>query len=167
MKSCDPKRRRQRRRERWKTTIGLISKRATLHMQHTFLYISLPLFCTTTTWNFQELLSHTFYAGNVVRFIVQFFSPPLIFTFHWWPLAFLIFSPSLQIFMVFCQQKMSPLFYTLALDLCHSFFSMSFAGLPPTFSFSLSFSFSILTLWNVNCMIKECETVNYNEKTKQ
>ena len=75
MKSCDAKRRRQRRLERWKTTIGLISKRATLHMQHTFLYISLPLFCTTTTWNFQELLSHTFYAGNVVRFIVQFFFP--------------------------------------------------------------------------------------------
>ena len=32
-----------------KTTIGLISKKATLHVQHTFLYISLPLFCTTTT----------------------------------------------------------------------------------------------------------------------
>ena len=28
---------------------GVISKKATLHMQHTFLYISLPLFCTTTT----------------------------------------------------------------------------------------------------------------------
>ena len=42
--------------ERWKTTIGLISKKATLHVQHTFLYISLPLFCTTTTWNFQKLL---------------------------------------------------------------------------------------------------------------
>ena len=35
-----------------KTTIGLISKRAALHVQHTFLYISLPLFCTTTTLNF-------------------------------------------------------------------------------------------------------------------
>ena len=33
-----------------KTTIGLISKKATLHVQHTFfLYISLPSFCTTTT----------------------------------------------------------------------------------------------------------------------
>ena len=30
------------------TTIGLIIKKATLHVQHTFLlYISLPLFCTT------------------------------------------------------------------------------------------------------------------------
>ena len=26
--------------ERWKTTIGLISKKATLHVQHTFLYIN-------------------------------------------------------------------------------------------------------------------------------
>ena len=38
-----------RRRQRWrtvkKTTIGLISNKATLHVQHTFLYISLPLFC--------------------------------------------------------------------------------------------------------------------------
>ena len=36
-------------------SIGLISKKKkkTLHAQHTFfLYISLMLFCTTTTWNF-------------------------------------------------------------------------------------------------------------------
>ena len=32
-----------------KTKIGLISKKTTLHVQHTFLYISLPLFCMTTT----------------------------------------------------------------------------------------------------------------------
>ena len=38
-----------------------------------FLYISLPLFCTTTTWNFQKLLSYTFYGGNVVRVLVHFF----------------------------------------------------------------------------------------------
>ena len=35
--------------ERCKTTVCLISKKATLHMQHTFLYISLPLCCTTRT----------------------------------------------------------------------------------------------------------------------
>ena len=35
---------------REKTTIDLISKKATL-------YISLPLFCTTTTWNFQKLVT--------------------------------------------------------------------------------------------------------------
>ena len=31
--------------EQWKTTICVISKKATLHVQHTFSYISLPLFC--------------------------------------------------------------------------------------------------------------------------
>ena len=75
--------------ERWKTTISLISKKATLHVQHTFLYISLPLFCTTTTWNFQKLLSYTFFSFTF------FFSLPLIFTLHWWPLAFPILSPPL------------------------------------------------------------------------
>ena len=38
-----------------------------------FLYISLPLFYTTTTWNFQKLLSYTFYGGNFVRVLVHFF----------------------------------------------------------------------------------------------
>ena len=28
--------------------VDLISKKTTLHVQHTFLYISLPLICTTT-----------------------------------------------------------------------------------------------------------------------
>ena len=34
-------------------------------------------------------------------------------------------------------------FSSLAVNPCHPFFSLSFAGLPPTFSFSLSFSCSI------------------------
>ena len=42
-------------------------------MQRTFLYISLPLFCTTTTWNFQKLPGYTFYEGNVVHVLVHFF----------------------------------------------------------------------------------------------
>ena len=57
-----------------------------MHVQHTFfliskkqlytlfLYISLPLFCTTTTWNFQKLPSYTSYGGNVVCVPVHFFS---------------------------------------------------------------------------------------------
>ena len=31
-------------------------------------------------------------------FLFTFFSPPLIFTLHWWPLAFLILLPPLQNF---------------------------------------------------------------------
>ena len=43
-------------------------------------------FCTTTTWNFQKLLSYTFYGWNVVSVPVHFFSLPHIFTLLWWPL---------------------------------------------------------------------------------
>ena len=52
------------------------------------------------------------------------------------PVAFLIFSPPLQNFMLFLQQKMSPLFFLSR--------SMSFSRVPCplTFSFSFSFSFS-------------------------
>ena len=46
---------------------GEIRKKATLRIQHTFLYISLLLFSTTTTSNFQKLPGYTFYGGNVVR----------------------------------------------------------------------------------------------------
>ena len=63
-------------------------------------YSWVQLFCKTTTWNFQKLLSYTFYVGNVVRIPVQLFSLPLIFILHWWPLAFLILSLPLQNFHV-------------------------------------------------------------------
>ena len=75
--------------ERWKTTIGLISKKQLCTCSTLFLYISLPLFCTTTTWNFQKLLSYTFFSFT-------FFSLPLIFILHWWPLAFPILTPPQQ-----------------------------------------------------------------------
>ena len=64
--------------------IGLNSKtKTTLHVrvQHNFWAISLPLFCTTTTWNFQKRPSYTVCGGNVVFVSDQFFfSLPLIFT---------------------------------------------------------------------------------------
>ena len=65
--------------ERWKTTMGLISKKEPLHVQHTFLDISLPLFCMVTTWNFQK----RFYGGNGVRVLVHFFftGAQFLFTF--------------------------------------------------------------------------------------
>ena len=47
MKLCDTKQ--GQKQEQQKKLIGPISKKTTLHMQHTFLYISLLLFCTTTT----------------------------------------------------------------------------------------------------------------------
>ena len=111
--------------QRWRTvkltTIGLISKKATLRMQHTFLYISWPWFCTTTTWNFQKLLSYTFYGGNVVRILVHFFDcrsflPALVAA------SVLILSPPLQYFHVVLPTKNCLLCcLSLVLDLCRPF----------------------------------------------
>ena len=44
-----------------------------MHVQHTFFYISLPLFCTTVTLDFQKVPSYTFYGGNVGRVLVHSF----------------------------------------------------------------------------------------------
>ena len=56
-----------------KTVANLISKKNNFARGTLFLYFSLPLFCTTTTSNFQKLLSYTFYGGNVVCGPVHFF----------------------------------------------------------------------------------------------
>ena len=128
------------------TTIGLIGKKGTLHVQHTFLCISLPLFCTTTTWNFQEILSYNFFGENVVRVLVRFFfSLPLIFNLYCCPLAVVTAAAKFSccssnkknvsfVFFIFCSRCLSP------------FISLSLAGLPPTFFFSLSFSCSIFQI---------------------
>ena len=130
--------------ERWKTTIDLIGKKATLHVQHTFLYISLPLCCTTTTWNFHKLLSYALYGGNVVRVLAHFFSLPLIFNLHWWPLAFLIFSPQLQNCHVVLVTKNFLLFcLSLALDLCRPFSRWASLACRLVSLFFLSFTSSI------------------------
>ena len=86
--------------------MGLISKKTTLHVQHTFWYISLPFVCTTTTRNFQKHPSYTFYV-----FLSTFF-----FRYHpfspWWPLAFPYVSHRhYKIFMFFFQRNFSPLFF--------------------------------------------------------
>ena len=132
---------------RWKTAIGL-SKKSTLRVQHTFLHISLPLFCTTTTWNFQKLLRrYTLFRGNVVRVLVHFF-----FTATHFHLA--LVAASISHFVTAAtkfsccssNKKMSPLFFISRSRSLSPFFSLSFAGLPPTFSFSLSFSCSIFQI---------------------
>ena len=108
--------------ERWKTTVGLISKKATLHVQHTFLYISLPLFCTTTTWNFQKLLSYTFYGGNVVRVLVHFFFTAAHFHLALVAASISHFVTAATKFSCCSSNKKCLLcFLSLALDLCHPF----------------------------------------------
>ena len=105
--------------ERWKTTIGLISKKATLHVQHTFFVH----FFAVVLHDYNVKLPKTF-LWRKCRTCSRshFFSLPLIFFLHWWPLAFLILSPPLQNFHVVLPTKKCLLcFLSLALDLCRPF----------------------------------------------
>ena len=105
--------------ELWKTIIGLISKKATLHVQHTFFVH----FFAVVLHDHNVKLPETFLwrkCRTCSRSL--FFSLPLIFTLHWWPLAFLILSPPLQNFHVVLPTKKCLLcFLSLALDLCRPF----------------------------------------------
>ena len=56
IKSCNAKRRRQRRRSVKNKNRSNQQKKQLCTCSTLFLYISLPLFCKTTTWNFQKLL---------------------------------------------------------------------------------------------------------------
>ena len=92
-----------------KTTICLISKKATLHVQHTFF---VHFFAVVLRY-LNEKLPETSWLHVLWRkcrtcscslfFHCRSFSPR-------WPLAFIIFSPPLQNFMLFLPQKTSPLF---------------------------------------------------------
>ena len=132
-----------------KTTIGLISKKAALHVQHTF-------FCTFLCRCFARLRHETSRNFSVTQFLEKKsyvfsfnFLMPVIFTLHWWPQAFVTTATKcsccsshkkknekcfLRFFFISCSRSLS------------SFYSLSFAGLPPTFPFSLSFSCSIFQI---------------------
>ena len=114
-----------------KTKIGLISKKATFARAAHFL-------CT--------FLCRCFARLHVLRrkcctcschffFHCRSFSPR-------WPLAFLIFSPPLQNFMLFLQQKMSPLFL---LSRSSSFSCWASLACRLTFSFFLCLSLSLFS----------------------
>ena len=122
-----------------KTTIGLISQKAILHVQHTFLVH----FFAVVLHDYNVKLPQTFLCRKCRTCSrSHFFSLPLIFFLHWWPLALLIWLPLLQIFMLFFQQKKILLcFLSLALDL-RSPFSRWVSLACRFFSFFLSFSWS-------------------------
>ena len=103
--------------ERWKTTIGLISKKKSNFAR------AAHFFCTFLCRCFARLQRETSRNFLVTRFFsLTFFSLPLIFTLHWRPLAFLILSPPLQNFNVVLPTKKCLLcFLSLALNLCHPF----------------------------------------------
>ena len=55
------------------SALGLISQKATLHVQHTsFVHFFAALFWLLT-WNLQKLPKYTFYGGNVVRVLINIF----------------------------------------------------------------------------------------------
>ena len=109
--------------ERWKTAIGLISKKNNFaRAAHFFVHF----FAVVLHDYNAKLPENFFYGGNVVRVLVHFFffSLPLIFSLHWWPLAFLILSPPLQNFHPRrCSSNKQWLlcFLSVALDLCRPF----------------------------------------------
>ena len=95
-----------------KTAIGLTGKKKNfVRATHLFLYISFPLFCTTTTWNFQKLPIYTFCGGNFLLVLVHSF----FFTAAHFHIGgryrFSLFYHHYKIFTFFFQQKLSPLFF--------------------------------------------------------
>ena len=124
-----------------KTTIGLISKKATLHVQHTF-------FCTFLCRCFARLRRETsrnfsvtqFLEKNVVRFLVHLFNAA---DFH---LALVAASICHHRYKISNKKKCFLCFFIFCSRSLSSFHSLSFAGLPPTFSLSLSFSCSIFQI---------------------
>ena len=129
---------------------GLISKKATFARAANF-------FCTFLCRCFARIQRETSRNFLVTLFLEEmsyvfsftFFHCPLIFTLHWWPLALLMLSPPLQNFHVVLPKKNVSFFFSSLISRSRSlspFLSLSFAGLPPTFSFSLSFSCSVFQI---------------------
>ena len=132
-----------------KATIGLIRKKGTLICSCS------TLFCTFLSRCFERLQhesSRNFLVTLFLEEMLYVFSFTFVFTAaHFylalWPLAFLMLSPPLQNYHVLLpQKKMSPFFFISRSRSLSLFLSLSFAGLPPTFSFSLSFSCSIFQI---------------------
>ena len=90
-----------------------------------FLYISLPLFCTTTTSNFQKLPSSTFYGGNVVCVPVHFFFYRCRSFSPSWQLAFPLFLTATKKFLCFSFNEIGLLWF-LSLALALPLLSTSF-----------------------------------------
>ena len=130
-----------------KTAIGLTGKKKTLYVQHTF-------FCTFLFRCFARLQRETSRNFLVTRFMEELSYLFLFTLFFSLPLIFTLVAASISHFLTAAtkfsccssNKKMSPLFFISRSRSLSPFFSLSFAGLPPTFSFSLSFSCSIFQI---------------------
>ena len=121
-----------------KTTIGLISRKVTLHVQRTHIFVH---FFAVVLHDYNVKLPETSWLHVLWRKCrFRSVSP-------WWSLAILIFSPPLQNFMLFPQQKKVSFVFSLQFQL---FFSFSFTGLSPYFLFFSVFLFlCIPNLWTL------------------
>ena len=129
--------------ENGKKAIGLISKTTTLHVQLTFFVH----FFAVVLHDYNVKLPKTFLWRKC-----RARSRSLFFTAAHFLLA--LVAASISHFVTAAtkfsccssNKKMSPLFFISRSRSLSPFFSLSFAGLPPTFSFSLSFSCSIFQI---------------------
>ena len=137
---CNAKRRRQR--ERWKITIRLISQKSK--------FARAAHFWTFLCCCFARLQSETRRNFLVTRFMEEMWYVFLFTLFFFFTaahfylggrLAFLIFSPLLQIFMFFFQQKMSSFVFSLSLYLPVALFLVELRWLVAYFLFFSVFLF--------------------------
>ena len=123
--------------KRWKTTIGLISKSNFARATHFFVH-------------FFAIVWHDYNVKLLWR-KCHTCSRSLFLTAAHLHLALVAASIShltaaTKFACCSSNKKMSPLFFISRFKSLSPFFSLSFAGLPPTFSFSLSFSCSIFQI---------------------
>ena len=122
MNSCYAKRWRQHRRT-VKNNNRSNQQKSNLRVQYTFLCISLRCFARLQRESSRNVLDVTRCLKEMSQVLsFTFFSLPLIFILHRWPLAFLILSPPLQNFHVVLPTKKCLLcFLSLALNPCSPF----------------------------------------------
>ena len=147
MKSCNANRRRHATPENGEKQQQVSLAKATLRVQHTF-------FCTFVCSCFAQLQRETSRHFLITRFIEEMsYVFPFTF-FRGRSYSLTLVDASISHFVTAptkfsccsSNKKMSPLFFISRSRSLSPFFSLSFAGLPPTFSFSLSFSCSIFQI---------------------
>ena len=102
----------------------LIRKKATLHVQHTFFVHFLSVVLDDYNVKRPETsLLYVLWRKCCTLSRSLFFSLPLIFILHWWPLAFLILSPPLQnVHVVLPTKNASFVFFYLSLQISVALF---------------------------------------------
>ena len=120
----------------------LIGKKATLHVQHTFfVYFFVVVLQGETSRNFlvTRFMKELLYVFSFTIFTVTHFLLALVVASN----SHFV-TAATKFSCCSSNKEMSPLFFISRSRSLSPFSSLSFAGLPPTFSFSLSFSGSIV-----------------------